>query len=93
MVDSVKPFLMFQGQAAEAAMARLKASKLAYGRLNSLERASTHPHLRSASQPTAAGDIRMVPPAPIVNEPAPHSFRAVPTLGEHSAAIRKEFSH
>jgi crotonobetainyl-CoA:carnitine CoA-transferase CaiB-like acyl-CoA transferase len=77
---------------AEEAMARLKAAKLAYGRLNTLERASIHPHLRSVTQETSAGDIRMVPPAPVVNTPSPYSFRAVPMLGEHSAAIREEFS-
>ena len=73
-------------------MDRLKAAKLAYGRLNSLERASTHPHMRSVLQETIAGDIHMVPPAPMVNETAPCSFRPVPALGEHSAAIREEFS-
>jgi crotonobetainyl-CoA:carnitine CoA-transferase CaiB-like acyl-CoA transferase len=83
---------VFASTTAEEAMARLKASKLAYGRLNSLECASDHPHLRSVSQNTPAGDIRMVPPAPIVNEPAPYSLRRVPALGEHSAAIREEFS-
>jgi crotonobetainyl-CoA:carnitine CoA-transferase CaiB-like acyl-CoA transferase len=76
----------------DEAMARLRAAKLAYGRLNSLERASVHPHLRSALQETVAGDIRMVPPAPVVNEARSHSFRPVPALGEHSAAIREEFS-
>jgi crotonobetainyl-CoA:carnitine CoA-transferase CaiB-like acyl-CoA transferase len=83
---------VFALMTAEDAMARLKAAKLAYGRLNSLERASTHPHLRSVFQETLAGDIHMVPPAPIVNEPTPYSFRPVPALGEHSAAIRAEFS-
>jgi crotonobetainyl-CoA:carnitine CoA-transferase CaiB-like acyl-CoA transferase len=83
---------VFALMTAEDAMARLKAAKLAYGRLNSLERASAHPHLRSVSQETLAGDIRMVPPPPIVNERAPYSFRPVPALGEHSAAIRAEFS-
>lgn len=83
---------VFSSMTAEDAMARLKAAKLAYGRLNTLERASTHPHLRSVLQETVAGDISIVPPAPIVNEPGPYSFRRVPALGEHSAAIRDEFS-
>jgi crotonobetainyl-CoA:carnitine CoA-transferase CaiB-like acyl-CoA transferase len=82
---------VFATMAAEDAMARLKASKLAYGRLNSLEQASSHPHLRSVRQQTPAGDIRLVPPAPIVNESGSYSFRKVPELGEHTAAIRKEF--
>jgi len=83
---------VFSSMTAEDAMARLKAAKLAYGRLNTLERASTHPHLRSVLQETVAGDISIVPPAPIVNEPGPYFFRRVPALGEHSAAIRDEFS-
>jgi crotonobetainyl-CoA:carnitine CoA-transferase CaiB-like acyl-CoA transferase len=83
---------VFASMTAEEAMRRLKASKLAYGRLNSIASASDHPHLRSVSQNTPAGDIRMVPPAPIVNEPAPYTLRKVPALGEHSAAIREEFS-
>jgi itaconate CoA-transferase len=83
---------VFASMTAEDAMARLKAAKLAYGRLNTLERASTHPHLRSVLQETVAGDIAIVPPAPIVDEPGPYSFRRVPALGEHSAAIRDEFS-
>jgi crotonobetainyl-CoA:carnitine CoA-transferase CaiB-like acyl-CoA transferase len=82
----------FASMSTEDAMARLKASKLAYGRLNSLEQASAHPHLRSVRQETSAGDIRMIAPAPIVNEAEADALRRVPELGEHSAAIRKEFS-
>jgi crotonobetainyl-CoA:carnitine CoA-transferase CaiB-like acyl-CoA transferase len=83
---------VFAAMSADDAMARLKASKLAYGRLNPLARASSHPHLRSVRQQTSAGDIRLVPPAPIVNGADWNSFRRPPELGEHTAAIRKEFS-
>lgn len=82
---------VFATMSAEDAMARLKASKLAYGRLNSLDRASSHPHLRSVRQQTSAGDVRVVPPAPIVNGSDSPSFRKSPELGEHTVAIRKEF--
>jgi crotonobetainyl-CoA:carnitine CoA-transferase CaiB-like acyl-CoA transferase len=82
---------VFATMSAGDAMARLKASNLAYGRLNSVEQASSHPHLRSVPQQTSAGEISMVPPAPIVNGSDSYSFRKVPELGEHTAAIRKEF--
>jgi crotonobetainyl-CoA:carnitine CoA-transferase CaiB-like acyl-CoA transferase len=55
------------------------------------DRASALPHLRSARQQTPAGDIRVVPPAPIVNGSDSPSSRKSPELGEHTVAIRKEF--
>lgn len=82
---------VFAALSTEDAMVRLVGAKLAHGRLNPLAQASVHPHLRSARQQTSAGEIRLVPPAPIVNGSAPHCFARVPERGEHTAAIRREF--
>lgn len=80
---------VFRGLTLEEAMARLEQAGIAYGRLNSIETASAHPHLRHFDVATPGGDIRVVAPAP-VTEPADR-IGPVPALGAHTDAVRAEF--
>ena len=75
-----------------AAMARkLKDAGIAYGFVNSIAEFSRHPALRRAEIPTPNGMIAV--PAPPARRPGEEiSLRPVPALGEHSAAIRREFA-
>ena len=70
---------------------RLKAGGIAYGALNDLRDLSAHPQLRRSTVATPTGPASIVsPPALAADEQ--DRLNAVPDLGEHSDAIRREFS-
>ena len=70
---------------------RLRAAKVAFGALNSVADLTTHAQLRRVDVETPAGMVSM--PAPPVRHSAEDSAPgAVPRLGQHSRAIREEFS-
>ncbi|MCC7017157.1 MAG: CoA transferase [Rhodospirillales bacterium] len=81
----------FAGETREAMARKLKGAEIAHGFVNSVAEFSRHPALRRAETPTPNG---------VVAVPAPPARRArndprlcpVPALGEHSAAIRREFA-
>jgi crotonobetainyl-CoA:carnitine CoA-transferase CaiB-like acyl-CoA transferase len=81
----------FAERSSEEAMRELEAAGLAYGRLNEIADVSRHPHLRRVSVVTPEGDVDVVAPAPIFNceerPPGP-----VPALGDHTDAVRQEFT-
>lgn len=71
--------------------ARLAAARIAYGNVNEVPDVWTHPAISKASVETPAGPVDVVaPPARVSGREV--SFRPVPSLGEHTAAIRAEFS-
>lgn len=71
---------------------RLGDLEIAHGRLSSLADAATHPHLRMVSVATPNGDVRIVAPAAILSDdPANVVARRVPSCGQHTRAIEKEF--
>jgi crotonobetainyl-CoA:carnitine CoA-transferase CaiB-like acyl-CoA transferase len=70
---------------------RLKTAKVAFGALNSVADLSRHPQLRRVTVETTAGPVTM--PAPPVRHSNNKSTPGpVPTLGQHTDAIRAEFS-
>ena len=69
---------------------KLKAAEIAYGFVNSVAEFSRHPALRRAETPTPEGPV-LVPAPPVRRADDPASLRPVPALGEHGAAIRREF--
>ena len=69
---------------------KLNGASIAYGNLNDVSGLSAHPQLRYCDTPTPAGSKRVVSPAAQRRERA-FEARAVPTLGEHTDAIRREF--
>ena len=69
---------------------RLKSSGIAFGNFNTVEDFSHHPHLRRIAVETPEGTVRL-PAAPAVFESERQPGR-VPALGEHTAAVRAEFT-
>ncbi len=79
----------FAGQTREDLAARLEAAGIAYGRVNGVADLARHPQLRRIDVPTPNGDVSLpMPPA----RTADFVGRPIPELGEHSAAIRREFA-
>jgi len=69
---------------------RLKSAEIAFGNFNTVEDFSHHPHLRRIAVETSEGPVRL-PPAPSIFEEERPAGR-VPALGEHTAAVRAEFT-
>ncbi|MDA9054443.1 CoA transferase [Alphaproteobacteria bacterium] len=70
---------------------KLQAAQIAFGRLNDMDVFTNHPQNRFVSVRTSAGDVQLLSPGAIVNGVLP-TLGEVPDLGQHSAAIRAEFS-
>lgn len=74
---------------------RLMMGRVAFGALNSVADLSEHPQLRRMEVDTPTGPVQLIcPPAQTATAPAGESpqLSAVPAPGEHSEAIRREFS-
>jgi formyl-CoA transferase len=74
-----------------AALARqLQTADIAFARVNDMLSILTHPHLREVSVCSPAGTVPMpAPPARVMG--AEERFGALPRLGEHTEAVRREF--
>lgn len=69
---------------------RLNEGQIAYGCLNNVAGLSQHSQLRRVRVDTPTGPVDMVAPPAVTSIGAP-DFRPVPSLGEQSSSIRKEF--
>ncbi len=65
---------------------------IAFGVINDCDLLAKHPHLRRVSVGSPTGPVSMPAPAAI-HDGVPRNYGAVPALGEHSEAIRKEFTN
>jgi itaconate CoA-transferase len=75
-----------------ALLERLERFGIAFGSLNSVESAARHSQLRRATAETPAGPVELIaPPVRRAGEAQPKLGR-LPAIGEHSAAIRREFA-
>ena len=74
-----------------AAVERLREAGIAYGKLNDIAGLSAHPQLRRVKIDTPSGDAQVVAVAAIRSNET-EKPRNVPAVGEHSDAIRNEFS-
>jgi crotonobetainyl-CoA:carnitine CoA-transferase CaiB-like acyl-CoA transferase len=74
----------------EEAIAFLSAAGIACGRLSDIDDLLAHPQRRLISVETPAGEVEMLAPGAKLSG-APESYGAVPTAGEHTEALRKEF--
>ncbi len=70
---------------------RLRRSQIAFGEINDVATLSKHPALRRVEVGSPTGPVNLVAP-PARTDTDPPSLRPVPALGEHSDAIRAEFS-
>jgi len=82
---------VFAGLTREAVAARLDAAGTAYGFVNEVADLANHPALRRVNVATPGGMASIVAP-PAIHDGKPPEFGPVPAIGEHSAAIRAEFS-
>jgi itaconate CoA-transferase len=72
-------------------VARLEAAQIAFASVNSVADFAAHPHLRRTSVATEAGPVAL-PAAPAMVDGEARRFGRVPALGEHTAALRREFA-
>ena len=70
---------------------RLDGARIAWGAVSTVADLSRHPQLRRTSLETPHGTIEVPAPPAIVDGERP-SLGRVPALGEHTAAIRREFA-
>jgi itaconate CoA-transferase len=70
---------------------RLQQANIAYGAVNSVADLAQHPQLRRTTVATSSGNVALVSP-PVIAAGERPTLRAVPDLGEHTDAIRAEFS-
>jgi len=75
----------------EALCAKLFASGVAYGRVNSVAAFSKHPQLRRVSVATPQGTVEIPAPPPIVDGVRAPALGDVPAIGADGDAIRAEF--
>jgi itaconate CoA-transferase len=75
---------------AEAA-AKLRATNTAFGFVNDVPALARHPVLRRLSVDTPNGPVSLAAP-PVIPSDGPRALGPVPAIGEHSAAIRAEFT-
>lgn len=70
---------------------RLYQSKIAFGRVNDVSGLSRHPALRRITIDSPTGLIDL-PAPPVRIDGQPREYGAIPEIGAHSDAIRKEFA-
>jgi crotonobetainyl-CoA:carnitine CoA-transferase CaiB-like acyl-CoA transferase len=70
---------------------RLRAAGVAYGGLNDVADFARHPQLKTLPVDTPEGVVDLIAPPAAVSGDTP-SFRPVPKIGQHNAAIRHEFA-
>jgi formyl-CoA transferase len=76
----------------EPLMELLAASDIAFARVNDSALLSTHPHLRRITVETPSGPASMPAPAPL-RAGQERSYGAIPSLGEHTEAVKAEFTN
>jgi len=69
---------------------KLAAAEIAFARVNEVADVLKHPHLRRVSVETPSGAILLPAPPARVNGTT-GAFAAVPALGAHTEAVRREF--
>ena len=75
----------------EELITKLTTARIAYGEVNEVEGLSTHPAFNRVEVDTPGG-VASIPAPPATFGDEPRALGAVPAIGEHSAAIRSEFS-
>lgn len=69
---------------------KLLAADIAFARVNDVAGLIAHPHLRRISVETPHGPVSYPAPAPLRDQP--RQYGRIPALGEHTEAVKKEFS-
>jgi crotonobetainyl-CoA:carnitine CoA-transferase CaiB-like acyl-CoA transferase len=74
----------------DAMAERLRAARIAYGRVSEMEDVARHPQNRYVTVETPSGPVRMLAPGALIDG-APSRPGPVPALGAHTQALREEF--
>ncbi|MET4128463.1 CaiB/BaiF CoA-transferase family protein [Roseovarius sp. MBR-6] len=74
----------------DAMAERLRAARIAYGRVSDLADLHTHPQASHVTVETPGGLVRMLAPGALIDN-RPATSGPVPELGAHSDALRAEF--
>jgi len=74
----------------DAMAERLRAARIAYGRVSEMEDVVSHPQNRYVTAETPSGPVRMLAPGALIDG-APATPGPVPALGAHTEALRREF--
>ncbi len=82
---------VFAGLTRDEAAAKLRASNTAYGFVNDLAALGTHPALRRASVGLPGGGVAEIVAPAVIRVDEVVDLGSVPSIGQHSAAIRGEF--
>jgi len=81
----------FAQHGVDALCNQLDAAEIAFARVNEVVDVLRHPHLRRVSVASPGGPVTLpAPPARFIGEDAA-AFAALPALGEHTDAVRREF--
>lgn len=81
----------FADHDADAAIAKLDAADIAFGRVNDVHGLHAHPHLRMMTIATPAGPVDLpAPPAQWIGDEI-LAADTVPVLGSHTRKVREEF--
>jgi itaconate CoA-transferase len=83
---------VFTSMPRDELIARMKRFGIAFGSVNSVASAAAHPHLRRTRVESPAGPLDIVAPPVRRSGAQPAQLGKVPEVGEHSAAIRREFA-
>jgi len=82
---------VFAGYDVEPLIQKLAAADIAFARVNDSALLLMHPHLRRITVDAPTGPVSLpAPPAQRAEEP--RRYGAVPALGEHTEAIKREFA-
>jgi len=82
---------VFGGLTRDAAIERLAAAKIAYGKLSTMDDVVAHPQNAFVQVATSAGEVELLAPPPIVPG-VEERYGAVPDLGQHDERVRAEFA-
>lgn len=82
---------MFSTLTRDECAAKLRKANTAYGFVNDCGGLQKHPALKRRPVPTEKGPVQIALPAARLSD-GERPFGAVPSLGQHSAAIRAEFA-
>jgi crotonobetainyl-CoA:carnitine CoA-transferase CaiB-like acyl-CoA transferase len=64
---------------------------MAFGLINAVDGLISHPQLKTITYDTPEGEVTVIAPAAAIVGAKPH-YKPVPAKGQHSAALRAEFS-
>jgi len=81
---------IFKTMTRDEAADKLKSARIAFGALNSVADLSAHPQLRRIEVQSPNGPVNLVA-SPIAIKGTEDNFGPIPALGEHNAALRREF--